>query len=102
MSIIKLPIKLSSPPPSRSKVPHSEQHQALVLGKRYNAEDALSSKLVHEISDVGQLKKKAIAAGKRLSGKDGLSRKVFATMKQDLYKDTYHSLMDSVVLPSSL
>ena len=86
----------------RSKVPHSELHQAMVLGKRYNAEQALSRKVVNEICPIEKLKEKAIEAGQQLAGKDGLNRKVLTAIKFGLYKDTYHSLMDSIQLYSAL
>ncbi len=86
----------------RSKVPHSAQHEAIVLGKRYTAEEALSSKVVQETCPMEQLKEKAIAAGLRLAGKDGLDRKVLSTIKKDLYHDAYKSLMEPLNFYSSL
>ena len=73
-----------------------------MLGKRYTAEEALNCKMVNEICPVEQLKEKAIAAGLRLAGKDGLDRKVLSSIKQDLYKDTYESMMGPVLFYSKL
>lgn len=73
-----------------------------MLGKRYDAEEALSGKVVNEICPVEQLKEKAIAAGQRLAGEGGLDRKILSSIKHDLYKDTYRALMDSVQLYSTL
>ena len=73
-----------------------------MLGKRYTAEEALSCKMVNEICPVEQLKKKAIAAGLRLAGKDGLDRKVLSGIKKDLYRDAYKALLDPIYFYSSL
>ena len=88
--------------PCRSRLPHAEQHQALVLGKRYTAEEALSAKIVNEVCPVEELKVKAIEAGIRLSGKEGLDRHVLSTIKYDLYVNTYKSLMEPLKWHSNL
>jgi enoyl-CoA hydratase/carnithine racemase len=86
----------------RSRLPHAEHHQAIVLGKRYTAEEALSAKIVNEVCPVEELKAKAIAAGHRLTGKDGLNRRVLSSIKYDMYRDTYRSLMEPVRFYSNL
>lgn len=83
-------------------MPHSAQHEAIVLGRRYTAEEALASKMVQEICPVEQLKETAIAAGLRLAGKEGLDRKVLSTIKQDLYRDAYKSLSGPISFYSNL
>ena len=49
-----------------------------------------------------QLKEKAIAAGLRLAGKDGLDRKVLSTIKKDLHIKAYISLSGPVLVYSNL
>ena len=87
---------------TRSKLPHSTQHEAMVLGKRYAAEEALSSTIVQEICPVEQLREKAMAAGLRLAGEDGLDRTSLSTIKKDLYRDTYLALKEPPIYYSTL
>ena len=86
----------------RSRIPHPAQHEAIVLGKRYTAEEALSCKIVQEICPVEQLREKAIAAGLRRAGEDGLDRKVLSTIKKNLYSDAYGSLREPMKFYSHL
>lgn len=88
--------------PLRSRVPHSEHHRAAVLGKRYTSKDALSANIINEVCPIEQLRERAIEAGNRLAGKDGLKRTVLAAIKHDLYRDTYVSLMQPVQFHSNL
>ena len=87
---------------TRSRLPQAEHHQAIALGKRYTAEEALSAKIVNEVCPVEELKVKAIAAGHRLAGKEGLDRKVLSSIKHDLYADTYKCLMEPIRFYSKL
>ncbi len=73
-----------------------------MLGKRYTAEEALSAKIVNEVCSMEELRERAIAAGNRLAGKDGLDRKVLSSLKYDFYRDTYRSLMDPIQFYSPL
>lgn len=73
-----------------------------MLGRRYTAEEALAAKVINEVCPVEDLKEKAIQAGHRLAGKDGLSRKVLSSIKHDLYLDTYTSLMQPIKFHSKL
>ena len=86
----------------RARIPQAEQHQVAVLGKRYTAEEGLAAKIINEVCPMEELREKAIEAGCRLAGKEGLNRKVLASIKYDLYRDTYRSLMDPVQFYSPL
>ncbi len=73
-----------------------------MLGKRYTGEEALAARIINEVCSMESLKERAIAAGERLAGKDGLSRHVLSNIKRDLYRDTYKSLMEPVQMFSKL
>ena len=73
-----------------------------MLGKRYTCEEALAAKIVDEICPVEELKEKAVAAGNRLAGEEGLNREILASIKRDLYRDAYKALMEPVRFHSSL
>ncbi len=87
---------------SRARVPHAQQHQALVLGKRYTCEEALATGMINEVCSMEQLRDRAITAGKRLAGKDGLNPITLSGVKKDLYRDTYVTLMEPVRMFSKL
>ena len=79
-----------------------EQHQAIVLGKRYTAEQALSAKIVQEICPAEELRVKAIATGLRLAGKEGLDREVLSAIKRDFYFETHKSLLEPAQFHSKI
>ena len=72
-----------------------EHKLAIVLGKRYTAEEAKTAGIVNEVSSLKELKDSAVAAANRLAG-DGLDRKTLATLKHDLYRDVYRALNEPV------
>ena len=86
----------------RARLPQAELHHAMVLGKRYTAEEAKAVGIVNDVSPLNQLESRAIAAGNRLAGEDGLDRKTLAAIKHDLYRDVYRILMDPVRFYSQL
>lgn len=90
------------PPPHRSRLPLSQQHQALVLGRRYTAEEALEAKIISKVCPVEELRETAVKTGLQLAGKDGLNRGVLSAIKHDMYKDTYTALMEPVRFYSNL
>ena len=49
-----------------------------------------------------QLREKAMAAGLRIAGEDGLDRVALSTMKKDLYRDAYIALKETPSMYSSL
>ena len=77
---------------SRSRFPQQALHEAVVLGRRYTAEEAKESKMVDEVCPMSQLEERALAAADRLAGKEGLDRTTLATIKHDLYRDTLATL----------
>lgn len=89
-------------PVFRARLPQAELHTAMVLGKRYTAEEAKAVGIIKEVCPVSQLESRAIAAGNRLAGEDGLDRTTIAAIKHDLYRDTYRSLMEPVRYYSQL
>ena len=74
----------------------------MVLGKRYTCEEAFATGMINEVCRMESLKERAIAAGKRLAGKDGLNRNTLASIKRDLYRDTYKTLMEPILRFSKL
>lgn len=57
-------------------------HQAMVFGRRYGGDDALSAGIVDEILPEGKILDRAIAYAAELAGKD---RKTLRAIKQGLY-----------------
>lgn len=86
----------------RSRLPLSQQHQAIALGRRYTGEEALEAKIINKVCPAEELRERAIEAGLQLAGKDGLSRNILASIKSDMYRDTYRSLMEPVRFYSNL
>ena len=87
---------------SRSRFPQQALHEAVVLGRRYTAEEAKESKMVDEVCPMSQLEERALAAADRLAGKEGLDRTTLATIKRDLYRDTLAALNEPVRFYSRL
>lgn len=73
--------------PPRARLPQSQHHAAIVLGTKYTAEEALEARIINEVCPIDDLQHRAMAAGKRLSGKDGLDRTTLIALKRDLYRD---------------
>lgn len=77
-------------------------HEAVVLGRRYTAEEAKESKMVDEVCPMSQLEERALAAANKLAGKEGLDRRTLAAIKNDLYQDTVAALNEPVRFYSRL
>ena len=77
-------------------------HEAVVLGRRYTAEEAKESKMVDEVCPMSQLEERALAAANKLAGKEGLDRRTLTTIKSDLYRDTVAALNEPVRVYSRL
>ena len=77
-------------------------HEAVVLGRRYTAEEAKESKMVDEVCPMSQLEERALAAANKLAGKEGLDRRTLAAIKSDLYRDTVTALNEPVRFYSRL
>lgn len=88
--------------PYRARLPQSALHEAVVLGRRYTAEEAKEAKIVNEVCSISKLEETALTAAGRLAGKDGLDRRTLATIKHDLYRNAYASLNEPVRLYSRL
>ena len=86
----------------RARLPVREHHVAIALGKRYTAEEAKAAGIVNEVSSLDVLEEKAIAAARRFARKEGLDRKVFSTIKQDLYRDQLRVLREPTRFYSNL
>ncbi len=72
----------------RARLPQPQLHAILILGTRYTAQEALTAGIVNEISPVSQLLERAMKAGHRLAGKNGLDRTTLVSLKKDTYRDT--------------
>ena len=66
----------------------------MVLGKRYNGEEAKAAGIVDEVCPPAQLKGTAMAAANKLAGSEGLDRKTLTTLKRDLYRDVVQALTE--------
>ena len=86
----------------RSRFPQDALHEAVVLGRRYTAEEAKESKMVDEVCPMSQLEERALAAANKLAGKEGLDRRTLAAIKSDLYRDTVAALNEPVRFYSRL
>ena len=73
-----------------------------MFSKRYTCEEALAAKIVDEACPVEELKEKAIAAGNRLAGEEGLDWEILTSIKRDIYRDAYKALMKPMHFYSSL
>ena len=51
-------------------------------------------KIINEACPIEQLLKRAIAAGQRLAGKDGLDRDTLSALKKDTYRDVCTALRE--------
>ena len=87
---------------SRARFPQQALHEAVVLGRRYTAEEAKESRIVEEVCPVSKLEERAVAAANKLAGKEGLNRGTLSAIKQDLYRDTLASLNEPMRFYSRL
>lgn len=60
---------------------------AVVMGKRYTAEEAFKAKLVDQICDHSVLLETAIQIGRSVVGTNNWSRQIMSDIKQTLYSD---------------
>ncbi|XP_064406406.1 uncharacterized protein LOC135351347 [Halichondria panicea] len=86
----------------KARLPQPQLHAALILGTRYTAEEALAAQIINETSPHDQLLERAIAAGRRLAGKNGLDRATLANLKKDTYRDVCIALSETTRFYSKL
>ncbi len=63
-----------------------------MLGTRYTAQEALTAQIISETSPAGQLLERAMEAGHRLAGKDGLDRTTLTSLKKDTHREACKAL----------
>ena len=77
-------------------------HEAVVLGRKYTAEEAKEAKIIDEVCSMSKLISTAVEAAKRLAGKEGFDRKTISAIKHDFYRDAYIVLNEPVRFYSRL
>ena len=87
---------------SRARLPQPQYHSAIILGTKYTAEEALAAQIINEVCPMDQLLDRAIAAGQRLSGEDGLDRRTLTAIKRDTYRDACKALQEPTRFYSNL
>ena len=66
------------------------------MGRKYTAKEAKEAKIIDEVCSMSELKSTAVAAAKRLAGREGFNRKTVSAIKHDLYRDAYKVLNEPV------
>ena len=88
--------------PHRARLPQPQLHAALILGTRYTSEEAVAAQIINEASPGNQLLERAVTAGHRLAGKNGLDRATLANLKKDTYRDACVALSEATRFYSKL
>lgn len=75
-------------------MPASERVPCFALGKRYSADEALKTGLVHQVSDGTRLMDTALTLASETTshGKEEYDRDTLSQLKRDLYADLYKIL----------
>ena len=82
----------------RAKIKDSKTlSDAVLMGKRFVAEEALSGGIVHKICPVEELLETAVQIGQEAVGQNEFNRDFFKEFKSNLYRDIVNALQKHVL-----
>ncbi|MFI0371580.1 enoyl-CoA hydratase-related protein [Actinomadura sp. 1N219] len=73
----------------RSRLPKAVAHEAMITGRRYTAEEALSAGIVRRTAAADEVLPAAVALAASLAGKDG---RIVAKIRTDMYRTALDAL----------